>query len=142
MINRFIDEYEFLSNFYPSPIYDDTGKEYPTVEHYFQAMKTFNPQKRELIRLAESPGKAKRIGRLVQLREDWENRKLDIMEKALIQKFQIPKLREKLLATGNEELIEGNFWNDTYWGICKGEGENHLGKLLMNIREKIRDGEL
>lgn len=142
MINRFIDEYEFLSNFYPSPIYDDAGKEYPTVEHYFQAMKTFNPQKREFIRLAESPGKAKRIGRLVQLREDWEDRKLDIMEKALIQKFQIPKLREKLLATGKEELIEGNFWNDTYWGICKGEGENHLGKLLMNIREKIRDGEL
>ena len=142
MINIFIDEYEFLSNFYPSPIYDDTGKEYPTVEHYFQAMKTFNPQERELIRLAKSPGKAKRIGRLVQLREDWEDRKLDIMEKALIQKFQIPKLREKLLATENEELVEGNFWNDTYWGVCKGEGENHLGKLLMNIREKIRDGEL
>ena len=142
MINRFIDEYEFLSNFYPSPIYDDAGKEYPTVEHYFQAMKTFNPQERELIRLAESPGKAKRIGRLVQLREDWENRKLDIMEKALIQKFQILRLREKLLATGNEELIEGNFWHDTYWGVCKGEGENHLGKLPMKIREKIRDGEL
>lgn len=142
MINRFVDEYEFLSNFYPSPIYDDTGKEYPTVEHYFQAMKTFDPQKRELIRSAESPGKAKRIGRLIQLREDWEERKLDIMEKALIQKFQIPKLREKLLATGNEELVEGNFWNDIYWGVCKGEGENHLGKLLMNIREKIRDGEL
>ena len=142
MINRFIDEYEFLSNFYPSPIYDDAGKEYPTVEHYFQAMKTFVPQERELIRSAESPGKAKRIGRLVQLREDWEDRKLDIMEKALIQKFQILRLREKLLATGNEKLVEGNFWNDTYWGICKGEGENHLGKLLMNIREKIRDGEL
>lgn len=142
MINRFIDEYEFLSNFYPSPIYDNAGKEYPTVEHYFQAMKTFNLQKRELIRLAESPGKAKRIGRLVQLREDWEDRKLDIMEKALIQKFQIPQLREKLLATGKEELIESNFWNDTYWGVCKGEGENHLGKLLMSIREKIRDGEL
>lgn len=142
MINRFIGEYEFLSNFYPTPIYDNDGKEYPTVEHYFQAMKTFNLQKRELIRLAESPGKAKRISRLVQLREDWEDRKLDIMEKALIQKFQIPKLREKLLATGDEELVEGNFWNDTYWGVCKGEGENHLGKLLMNIREKIRDGEL
>ena len=105
-------------------------------------MKTFDLQKRELIRSAESPGKAKRIGRLVQLREDWEDRKLNIMEKALIQKFQIPKLREKLLATGNEELVEGNFWNDTYWGVCKEEGENHLGKLLMNIRKKIRDGEL
>ena len=142
MINRFIGEYEFLSNFYPTPIYDNDGKEYPTVEHYFQAMKTFNLQKRELIRLAESPGKAKRIGRLVQLREDWEDRKLDIMEKALIQKFQIPELREKLLATGDEELVEGNFWNDTYWGVCKENGENHLGKLFMNIREKIRDGEL
>lgn len=142
MIKRFIDEYEFLSNFYPSPIYDDDGREYPTVEHYFQAMKTFNSQKRELIRLAESPGKAKRIGRLVQLREDWEDRKLDIMEKALIQKFQIPELREKLLATGDEELVEGNFWNDTFWGVCKEKGENHLGKLLMDIREKIRDGEL
>ena len=142
MINRFIDEYEFLSNFYPSPIYDDAGKEYPTVEHYFQAMKTLDSKKRELIRLAESPGKAKRIGRLVQFREDWEDRKLDIMEKALIQKFQIPELREKLLATGDEELVEGNFWNDTYWGVCKENGENHLGKLLMSIREKIRDGEL
>lgn len=142
MIKRFIDEYEFLNNFYPTPIYDNDGKEYPTVEHYFQAMKTFNLQKRELIRLAESPGKAKRIGRLVQLREDWEDRKLDIMEKALIQKFQIPELREKLLATGDEELVEGNFWDDTYWGVCKEKGENHLGKLLMGIREKIRDGEL
>ena len=142
MINRFKDENEFLSNFYPSPIYDNNGKEYPTVEHYFQAMKTLDSKKRELIRLAESPGKAKRIGRLVQLREDWEDRKLDIMEKALIQKFQIPELREKLLATGDEELVEGNFWNDIYWGVCKENGENHLGKLLMSIREKIRDGEL
>ena len=142
MINRFIGEYEFLSNFYPTPIYDNDGKEYPTVEHYFQAMKTFNPQKREPIRLAESPGKAKRIGRLVQLREDWEDRKLDIMKKVLIQKFQIPELRNKLLATGDEELIEGNFWNDIYWGVCKEKEENHLGKLLMSIREKIRDGEL
>ena len=62
MINRFKDEYEFLSNFYPSPIYDNNGKEYPTVEHYFQAMKTLDSKKRELIRLAESPRKAKRIG--------------------------------------------------------------------------------
>lgn len=105
-------------------------------------MKTFNPQKRELIRLAESSGKAKRIGRLVQLREDWEDRKLDIMKKVLIQKFQIPELRKKLLATGDEEVVEGNFWNDIFWRVCKEKGENHLGKLLMSIREKIRDGEL
>lgn len=91
MINRFIGEYEFLSNFYPTPVYDNDGREYPTVEHYFQAMKTFNPQKRELIRLAESPGEAERISRLIQLRGDWEDCKPDIMEKALIQKFQIPR---------------------------------------------------
>ena len=61
------------------------------------------------------------------------------MEYLLLQKFFIPELREKLLATGNEELIEGNWWGDTYWGVCKGKGENNLGKSLMKIRTELQE---
>lgn len=139
VIDSFSEEFEFLSNFFPSKITDTKGNTYPTVEHYFQAMKTFDSEKRKLIAAAPTPGQAKRLGRMVELREDWGDVKNDIMRLALWQKFSKPGLRKMLLDTGDAELIEGNWWHDTYWGVCNGEGENHLGKLLMEIRKDIKE---
>ena len=136
MINSFEKEYSFLSNFYDSPIVED-GITYPTNEHYFQAMKTLDLKKRKEIAACDTPGKAKQMGRKVFLRPDWEDVKIDVMETGLRKKFSNPDLAKKLVATGNEELVEGNWWNDTFWGVCEGVGENHLGKLLMKIRAEL-----
>lgn len=138
MINSFDGEYRFLSNFHESPIKEGVIT-YPTVEHYFQAQKTLDYEERLMIARAATPGEAKRMGRQVTLRKDWEDVKISVMEKGLRMKFAIPELRDKLLATGEEELVEGNWWGDTCWGVCKGVGANNLGKLLMKIREESRD---
>lgn len=139
MIEHFRGDYSFLSNFFPEKI-TVSGKEYPTVEHYFQAMKTKDPLEREKIRTAETPGKAKRLGRTVKLRPDWHEIKLKVMEQALRKKFADPELKALLKETGSQELIEGNEWGDKFWGCVQEEevwvGENNLGKLLMKIRDE------
>lgn len=117
MIKNFEGEYAFLSNFYFSPMIIDNVV-YTTNEHYFQAMKSLNPKERQAIVLAPTPGKAKYLGRKVSLRKDWEDIKEEVMLTGLRHKFSNPELRKKLLATGNEELIEGTTWHDNYWGIC------------------------
>lgn len=137
MIADFEGKYAFLSNFYPSPIFYD-GITYPTNEHFFQAMKTLDQEERKKIAAAISPGKAKRLGRNVQLRADWEQIKVDVMRTGLMLKFSNPVLRTQLIMTGDEELVEGNWWGDTCWGVCNGVGENRLGKLLMQVREEIK----
>lgn len=137
MIDKFRGKYWFLSNFYESPI-EDENIIYPTVEHYFQAQKTLNREEKLKIAKASKPAKAKKMGRQVNLRKDWEDIKLQVMEKALRQKFQDPALCEKLIATGDEELVEGNPWGDRYWGVCNGSGKNKLGKLLMKIRKELQ----
>ena len=143
MIDCFDGKFAFLSNFYPSPMTVD-GIIFPTVEHLFQAAKTVSLVEREKIAAAATPGQAKRLGRNVILCDNWEEIKDDVMLNALRLKFAILPLREKLLATGNEELVEGNTWHDNIWGNCscdrckKIEGQNKLGKLLMQVREEIR----
>jgi ribA/ribD-fused uncharacterized protein len=136
-ITAFRDAYFFLSNFSESPIVFD-GQSYPTVEHAFQAAKTFDLEQRKLIQEATTPATAKRLGRAVALRADWEQVKFDIMHALLKQKFERPDLRQALLATGDAELIEGNTWNDRTWGrvLVKGQwiGKNRLGELLMRVR--------
>lgn len=137
-IDCFDGEYAFLSNFYDSPIEKD-GIIYPTNEHFFQAMKTLDNEERKRIAAAETPGKAKRMGRSVKLRPDWEQSKIQIMKEGLTLKFLCHKdLAEKLVATGDVWLIEGNWWGDTYWGVCNGVGHNMLGNLLMEIRRDLR----
>lgn len=87
----------------------------------------------------KNPVQAKRLGRKVKLRDDWEEVKLDIMTEVVSQKFlQHPHLIEMLLQTGDEELVEGNKWGDRFWGVCKGKSENHLGKILMKIRDAYK----
>lgn len=136
-IDKFDGEYAFLSNFYPSNIYHD-GICYPTVEHAFQAAKTMNLDERMKIANLETPGKAKRAGRQVALRSDWENVKYEIMKELVTIKFINPSLRKLLLETKSYELIEGNDWNDTCWGVCNGIGQNNLGKILMQVREDLK----
>lgn len=138
IIDKFDNEFAFLSNFYSSPIVYE-GIEYPTVEHAFQAAKTFDFDQRKLIAAADTPGKAKRMGRTVSLRSDWEQVKDGIMEELVRRKFQSStSLCLQLWSTGDKELIEGNTWNDTYWGVCNGVGRNQLGKTLMKIREELK----
>ena len=136
MIDCFDGEFAFLSNFYPSPI-TDGNLIFPTVEHYFQAAKTTNIEEYEKIAAADTPGQAKRLGRKVTLRPDWEEVKDQVMLDALRKKFSDDKLRSMLLTTGEEYLIEGNTWGDKYWGVCGGIGLNHLGKLLMQVRDEL-----
>lgn len=138
MIDSFRGKYRFLSNFYPCSI-EYQENIYPSVEHAFQAAKTLDLDWQEKIYFAPYPVDAKRLGRKAPLREDWEDVKIGVMRNFLRQKFSTFELKSKLLATGDEQLIEGNWWGDIFWGICEGRGENNLGKLLMEIREEIRD---
>lgn len=134
-ISKFRREYYFLSNFFfVSVIFD--GEIYPSVEHAYMAAKTTDKISRKEIKDAKTPGEAKRLGKLVKLRENWDEIKLEVMESLLLQKFgdENPKLKRRLLETQDALLMEGNNWGDTFWGVCNGEGENNLGKLLMKIR--------
>jgi len=142
MINSFEGKYEFLSNFSPYPV-SYKGVMYRTSEHAFQAAKAVTQQDHDWIMNQPSPGDAKHAGspkghkkRKIKIRSDWDEVKIDIMLQILREKFRLPKLQNKLLATGNQELVEGNWWGDNYWGVFQGIGENHLGKLLMQVREE------
>jgi N-glycosidase YbiA len=126
--------YEFLSNFHPCPVVLD-GLEYRTVEHAYQAAKTLDGAERDHVRSASTPAEAKARGQQVTVRPDWNDIKIDVMRALLRQKFAAGPLRDRLLATRPSALIEGNTWDDRFWGVCDGEGENWLGRLLMEIRD-------
>lgn len=138
MIGPFRNKYRFLSNFWPAEVvYGEMV--FPTVEHAYQAAKTFSLEHREQIRQAVTPGEAKRLGKLVSIRSSWEYDKLTVMRSLVSQKFRKhPSLRRMLLETDDEELIEINKWYDRFWGVCDGDGHNHLGKILMEVREELR----
>lgn len=136
VIDRFSDEYFFLSNFYYSDITYE-GIKYSSVEAAFQATKTLDIDKRQEFSFL-TPSQAKSKGRHITLRQDWEEIKYNVMRELVFLKFSTNKtLRSQLLSTGNAELIEGNTWNDKYWGVCNGEGENCLGKILMEVRDLL-----
>jgi ribA/ribD-fused uncharacterized protein len=135
IIDSFSGPWGFLSNFAPCEVLLD-GVAYPSVEHAYQAAKTLKLEQREKFLLnGVTPAMAKRMGRGVKLRPDWEEVKVGIMRDLLMQKFRPTILRRKLLSTFQAELIEGNRWGDTFWGVCNGVGENWLGKLLMEVRQ-------
>lgn len=137
-IDRFRGEYRFLSNFWPAQVQFE-GITYPTVENAYQAAKTLDPDERMVIRDV-TPGMAKKMGGLLEIRGDWESLRLSVMLELLRRKFQVEPLKSQLLRTGDRELIEGNDWGDRFWGVCSGTGENHLGKLLMQVRSNLREG--
>lgn len=141
-INGFQGEYRFLSNFYPCRI-TFYGLTFTSVEAAFQAAKCADKQQRESF-CDLSAADAKRLGRSVALRQDWEQRKLTIMHNLLVHKFyENPELLGKLLATGTAPLVEGNTWHDNFWGNCtcsrcsRIDGQNTLGRLLMEIRSSF-----
>ena len=131
----FRGEFAFMSNMY-SVDFEWDGRMYHNSEAAFQSAKSLNPAERD--RFSEMKGAvAKREGKKVLLRGDWNDVKVDIMEEIVLAKFsQNPKLAQKLIATGDMELMEGNAWHDTFWGVdaATGNGENHLGKILMKVR--------
>ena len=149
MIDKFDGRYAFLSNFYPCVV-EYQGIIYPSVEHYYVAMKVNTQQLlngiyytpadyREMIARVPTSSQVKRIGRMASLRKDWDTEKFKVMNYAIRQKFKDPLLAEMLISTGEQELIEGNYWQDYVWGICNGKGDNHLGKILMDVREEIKN---
>ena len=138
-IDQFDGRYYFLSNFYASMVTYD-GLRYLSAECAFQAQKCINPDDRDIFTRV-GPSKGKYLGRRVTLRSDWENVKLQIMENIVRAKFtQNENLRVLLINTGDKELVEGNTWNDKFWGVDAntGVGENHLGKILMKVRKELQ----
>lgn len=133
-INEFRGEYRFLSNFWSCPVNYD-GITYQNTEAAFQAQKCIDPADRARF-AGLNPSEAKRLGRRVKLRSDWETVKDQIMCQVVQAKFtQNPDLMAKLKATGDAILIEGNTWGDRYWGVCRGAGQNKLGRILMALRD-------
>ena len=146
MINHFRGDYYFLSNFYQSEVIYD-GLSYLNNEAAFQSAKVLDKKLRvnfnyngvsyDFRKL--KPRDAKRLGRKLPLRSDWEEVKIQIMYEIVKIKFEMnPRLKRLLLETGDEVLVEDNTWNDRFWGVCNGEGENHLGKILMIVRKELR----
>lgn len=135
----FYGETSFLSNFYLMDV-KHKGRVYKTAEHLFQMAKCVKKSDKEKIRSATTPKTAKIIGRFVELRPDWEEKKVAIMEKILRIKFQKKSRLNRLLReTGDVHLTHLNYWHDTFWGACacsehKRTGQNMLGVLLMKIR--------
>lgn len=138
MINEFRGKYYFLSNFYPCKV-EWQGIVYENNESAFQSAKCVNLEQRKNF-IGLDPSTAKRKGRRVKLRNDWEEIKDKVMYEIVLNKFlQNEDIRDKLLKTGEEKLEEGNTWNDYYWGVYNGRGKNKLGKILMQVREELRN---
>lgn len=146
MIDRFRGKYNFLGNMYLHPVKAwDTV--FPAVENAFQCAK--HPEAGTLVDLRRKfslcrPAQSKRLGRQLDLRPDWDSYRLVVMRLLLERKFSDPGLGQLLLSTRPHELVEGNSWNDRFWGVYRGRGENRLGKMLMDIRlvyAKKHDGD-
>ena len=137
-IDRFEGDYQFLSNFYVHE-FELLGERWPSVEHAYQALKAVKLEDYNKVRLAATPAIAKKLGRKIKVRSDWEYVKVPIMTCLVRQKFMGSSiLAAFLLATGDAQLTEGNWWKDTFWGVCNGQGLNMLGKILMSVREELR----
>lgn len=134
----FFAEYRWLSNFHLCEICIQ-GLKYQSSEHAYQAMKTLRTKDRKRVRDVPTPKDAKVMGQIVPLRANWEDIKIQKMYDVLKCKFlQHDYLRIFLMRTGDKYLEETNYWNDTFWGVCGGKGENQLGKLLMKIRAELK----
>ena len=138
-ILAFQGKYRWLSNFWPVQIWSaKMGLMFPSAEHAYQACKTDQVSMQVTISMLSTPGAAKRAGKHVRIRPDWDQIKVPTMHLILREKFSDRDLRYMLMETGDAELVEGNTWGDTFWGVYDGHGQNMLGKLLMEVREEIR----
>lgn len=139
-IQGFRGAYRWLSNFWPAKVLMN-DIEFPTTEHGYQAAKSLDPADWQHFAQLPKPGDAKRAGRYLRIRSDWDQVKLSVMTDLTRQKFLDPTLKALLLGTGDALIEETNHWNDTYWGVCNSIGHNHLGKILMKIRKELRNGQ-
>lgn len=152
-IAQFDGPYAFLSNFYTHSQRGPGRLVYPTLEHAFQASKTRSPEQRAWIQSALTPAEAKRRGRAVEMRPDWEGIKVDVMYDLLKVKFEDAKLARQLISTEPMNLVEGNWWGDTFWGAVRHTpdtnesgfegwyGRNYLGRLLVRVRHELQGHE-
>lgn len=145
MIKSFNGTFRWLSNFWPAEVMFE-GVKYLSVEHAYVAAKTFDLNLRQEIKDIPKANKVKLFGRKMKIREDWTDQlRLEIMEDLVRQKFSNNKdLKELLLLTDNEEIVEGNSWHDLWWGVCtcskhNSIGKNYLGKIIMKIRKDIQE---
>lgn len=136
IIYSFKGEYRFLSNFWPAEV-EFEGIKFPSVENAYQAAKTLDLEERKRL-AAMTSGQAKKAGKKLEIRPDWESVKVAVMENLVWQKFQNAELMAMLKATGEKPLIEGNWWGDTFWGVCKDKGRNELGRILMQVRMGVK----
>jgi ribA/ribD-fused uncharacterized protein len=141
IINRFAGEHRYLSNFYPCDVtlYDGeheiTGR---TAEHVYQAAKAAYVNEQAWVLQAETASDAKRRGREITCRPEWDQVRKQVMLDVVLAKFtQHPGLAELLTATAPARLVEGNTWDDRYWGTVNGEGANWLGRILMMTRDLL-----
>lgn len=135
-IRGFFGDYRWLSNFEPC-IVEYEGLVYPSSEAAYQAAKCEIKAHRERFLMIDA-ARAKSLGRLIIIRKDWNEIKLQVMQDILVSKFNKNSyLRNQLIATGNKFLEETNWWHDIFWGVCNNKGENNLGKVLMKIRESM-----
>jgi len=141
IIGSFNARRRWLSNFYNSKVYFK-NREYPSVEHAYQAAKATNEPDRRYVATAPGAEEARRRGRSIPCRGDFDSFKEWLMLQLLHSKFKNPSLRKQLVATHPHELIHGNMHGDEFWGINRrtGDGENKLGKQLMLLRDLIREG--
>ena len=139
VINSFDGEYDFLSNFYECPILWK-GNLYRNSESIYQSYKTLDNVPFDFTKTTGS--QAKKISKKLNVRPDWNKIKFDLMYEICQEKFnQNTDIAQKLMNTGDAILIEGNYWGDTYWGKCKGVGQNKLGQTLMRIRNELYEQE-
>lgn len=137
---KFKGEFEYLSNFHPSKI-TRWGIEFPTVEHIFVAAKTTDMKLRREIAQISTPAKAKKFGRKLKLRPDWEEVKYQEMREAIRGKFADPRLMHQLQMIEGE-IVEHNTWHDNTWGACTCQRcanrpkQNWLGRLIMEVRDE------
>lgn len=139
MVASFHGRFRFLSNFFDSTIRSKHGILYPTAEHAYQAFKTTDLDTRRHMAKIKSPGAVKHFSRTLRLRKNWDALRVGFMLRVVRAKFfQNPSLGQLLIDTCDVPLVEGNYWGDTFWGICNGQGENNLGVLLMQVRAELR----
>lgn len=147
-VNVFRGPYACFSNFHDSRmIINDVL--WKTVEHVFQANKTFDKEWQKRILSAETPAEAKTLGKQLKtlglVRPDWQDVNILIMHNLVLLKFTLfAEYRNILLSTGEDRIIEGNYWHDNFWGECSCarcsnvEKFNHLGQILTNVRKMLR----
>jgi len=142
MIQAFTGPYSNFSNFAPCKI-ELWGLFYPSVEHAYQSAKSDGAEWKVFCQNTDNAGKVKRASHSVQLVANWEELKVQLMRYLVWQKFNQEPFKTLLLSTGNEYIQEGNWWNDTFWGVNlkTGMGKNVLGNILMEIRTFFQQGE-